>query len=91
MQILPALRPERIPAAQAPVERCCYCWYILHPTTPYPEDWSSTICDEHSSWILIQYAHIRSQRRAAARASSPQELAGPGAAIPISSACARSI
>ncbi len=56
MLTLERLQPESIPPTPHPVERCCYCWYVLHPTISYPEAWSSTVCDEHSLWVLAQRA-----------------------------------
>lgn len=61
------LAPERIPPVLLPVERCCYCWYVLHPTIPYPAAWSSTICDAHTGWILAQHTLIRARRVAQQR------------------------
>jgi len=60
----PHMTPARIPPVAAPVEACCYCWYVLHPTRSYPAEWSSTICTEHSAWIRAQHAAIRAARRA---------------------------
>lgn len=60
----PPMTPARIPPVVAPIEACCYCWYVLHPTRPYPPEWSSTICAEHSVWVLSQHAAIRAARRA---------------------------
>ena len=59
----PHMTPARIPPVAAPVEACCYCWYVLHPVRPYPAEWSSTICTEHSAWIRAQHAAIRAARR----------------------------
>ena len=60
----PHMAPARIPPVVVPVEACCYCWYVLHPTRAYPAEWSSTICTEHNIWIRAQHAAIRAARRA---------------------------
>lgn len=52
-----------IPPVASPVERCAWCWPVLHPGVPYPGQWSSTICAEHSAWILAKHAVMRSTRR----------------------------
>ncbi len=62
MSHLAAMQPELIPATSAPVEDCCYCWYVLHPCMPFPESWTSTICTDHSAWLLAQLARRREQR-----------------------------
>ena len=62
MRYLAPMKPERIPAVVLPLERCVYCWYVLHPTITYPQTWSSTCCSEHSAWMLAQYARIRAGR-----------------------------
>jgi len=61
----PPMTPTRIPPVMTPVEDCCYCWYVLHPTTSFPEAWSSTCCPDHSTWLLAQHAAIRAARQAA--------------------------
>ncbi len=45
-----------IPDVAKPVEQCCYCWYKLHGDRPYPEQWSSTICNPHSTWLVQRLA-----------------------------------
>ena len=62
MLTLERMTPEAIPPVPHPVERCCYCWYVLHPTISYPEAWSSTVCDEHSLWVLAQLTAVRARR-----------------------------
>ena len=49
------LSPECIVMVACPDERCMYCWYLLHPTDPYPADWSSTCCAEHRAWMWAVY------------------------------------
>jgi hypothetical protein len=63
MRYLAPMKPQCIPAVALPLEHCMYCWYVLHPTMPYPESWSSTCCSEHSAWIMAQYARIRALRK----------------------------
>jgi hypothetical protein len=75
MKYLAPMKPERIPAVALPLERCVYCWYILHPTLTYPETWSSTCCTEHSAWMLVQYARIRAARSLARAGSANRAVA----------------
>ncbi len=63
---LPAIRPEAIAIVQNPDPQCCYCWYLLHPDINYPAAWSSTICPEHTAFILAQHAQLRAARLASA-------------------------
>ena len=42
---------DAVPAVPVPVERCAWCWYVLHPTCPYPLSWSSMCCAAHASWL----------------------------------------
>ncbi len=63
---LPAIRPEAIATVENPDPQCCYCWYLLHPYTSYPDAWSSTICPEHTALILAQHAQLRAARLASA-------------------------
>jgi len=62
MAYLEQMQPELIPATSAPVIDCCYCWYVVNPGMPFPESWSSTICADHSAWLLAQLARRREQR-----------------------------
>jgi hypothetical protein len=59
MRYLAPIKPERIPAVALPLERCVYCWYVLHPTTVYPSSWSSTCCPTHRDWLLTHAKRIR--------------------------------
>lgn len=52
----------RCPSVVLPIEQCAWCWPHLHPTQPYPAAWSSTICQEHSAWVLAQSAARRAAR-----------------------------
>jgi len=56
-----------IPSVAAPIEQCAWCWPLLHPGKPYPEQWSSTICAAHSAWVLLQAAARRRAMRGNAR------------------------
>ena len=58
-----SMQPQTILTVVQPVEQCCYCWYVLHPTLPYPEQWSSTICTNHENWILDQLAARRAKQQ----------------------------
>lgn len=51
----------RSPMVARPDEACAWCWPHVHPGRPYPAEWSSTICQEHSAWVLAQLAARRSQ------------------------------
>jgi hypothetical protein len=62
MRYLAPMKPERIPAVTLPLERCVYCWYVLHPTLTYPASWSSTCCSTHRAWVLEHSAFIRAAR-----------------------------
>ena len=59
----PPMAPTRIPPVMTPVEACAWCWPLLNPGLPYPEQWSSTCCSEHSTWILAQHAAVRAARQ----------------------------
>jgi hypothetical protein len=52
-------------------EHCAWCWQAIHPTLPYPETWSSTICSAHADLMIERHARLRLLRPAAkeARAS----------------------
>lgn len=69
MRYTTPMKPEDIPAVTLPLERCMYCWYILHPTLTFPRTWSSTCCNEHHAWMLARSAHSKATR-SSARASS---------------------
>lgn len=58
------LAPADIPAVGTPDPECMCCWYVLHPDQPYPEDWSSTVCQAHADWYVSQLPASREQRRA---------------------------
>ena len=70
MRYLAPMKPERIPAVTLPLERCVYCWYVLHPETTYPASWSSTCCPAHRDWVLAHAARIRAAR-SSKRACTP--------------------
>ena len=53
-----------IPKVDHPQEDCSWCWYTLHPLTPFPSDRSSTCCPEHCAWIITDHAHKREEREA---------------------------
>jgi len=77
MRYLAPVKPERIPAVTLPLERCVYCWYVLHPETTYPASWSSTCCSTHRDWMLAHAARIR-----AARSSKSVDCSVPLSATP---------
>ena len=52
-----------IPSAEFYQEDCAWCWYAEHPHTPFPEQWSSTICLFHQDWQLARLAEKRKQAR----------------------------
>ena len=79
MAYLEQMKPENIPAVSAPVIDCCYCWYVVHPAMPFPESWSSTICDGHSAWLLAQLARRRDHRLG--RATARSEASGSAVSI----------
>jgi hypothetical protein len=62
MRYMAPMKPECIPAVALPLERCVYCWYVLHPTLTYPVFWSSTCCSTPRDWVLARYARIRTKR-----------------------------
>ena len=65
--VTPALAPELLPAVAFPYvadEQCMCCWYVLHPTLPYPEEWSSTVCEGHAAWYIEQLAVRRAAKLA---------------------------
>lgn len=64
--ILPVVRP---------LETCAWCWYLLHPDSPFPEQESSTICAEHADWQMARVQAVRALRLAAlVEASTVQEV-----------------
>jgi hypothetical protein len=71
MKYLAPIKPECIPAAAVPLERCVYCWYAVYPTLPFPSSWSSTCCSGHRAWILAQSARNRARRVSRRVASEP--------------------
>src|SRR6266568_6039726 len=52
MTVLARMATPSIPLVAHPIEQCCYCWPTVHQSQPYPENWSSTCCTEHSTWLL---------------------------------------
>lgn len=64
MQHIAPMPVTRIPPALMPVEECAWCWPLVHPDKPYPEAWSSTVCSEHSAWIIEQARARRLARQA---------------------------
>jgi len=59
-----SMQPKDILVVPQPVAQCAYCWYVLNPSLPYPESWSSTICPNHENWILNQLATRRAKQQA---------------------------
>lgn len=62
------LAPANVTPAPVTIERveaCAWCWPILHPTTPYPAAWSSTICETHRDEMVARHAQLRAARAAA--------------------------
>ncbi len=46
---------------------CAWCWKRRHPDgTPYPEQWSSTICADCEAEILAALERTRAARRKSA-------------------------
>lgn len=70
MFIAPMMAQNILQVAQ-PQEQCMYCWYMLHPSQPYPEAWSSTCCSSHSAWLI----NLSAERRAHRRAATPEVIA----------------
>jgi len=69
---LPALRPvQGIPLSTTPLIDCAWCWPLLHPDLPYPEQWSSTICETHSAWMLERHVQLRVARKHATKEIQP--------------------
>ena len=62
MRYLAPMKPERIPAVELPLDRCVYCWYVVHPETTYPASWSSTCCPAHRAWVLTHTARYKAAR-----------------------------
>lgn len=62
MRYLAPMKPETIPAVSLPLERCVYCWYVLHPALAYPASWSSTCYSTHRDWLLAHASRIRAAR-----------------------------
>lgn len=69
---MPRMETSRILSVAYPVEQCIYCWYLLNQETPYPEQWSSTCCQAHCSWLLEQLATRREARANAERETREQ-------------------
>lgn len=55
---------ETIPSAEFSMQDCAWCWQAEHPTIPFPEHWSSTICAEHEDWLLARLATRRKPAKA---------------------------
>jgi hypothetical protein len=75
MRYLAPIKPEHIPAVALPLERCVYCWSVLHPTLTYPASWSSTCCPAHRTWVLTHYSRVRSERSLEIEGSSKRGVA----------------
>ena len=71
--MLKRMDTSKIPAVPHPRGDCAWCWYTQHPTTPFPEQRSSSCCTEHQVWLLVQRESIRQKRAEARRASDPSE------------------
>ncbi|MBO0781609.1 MAG: hypothetical protein J2P37_22540 [Ktedonobacteraceae bacterium] len=46
----PALQPD-----EALVRVCVWCWYQAYPHTPFPGQWSSSICQKHRARVRRAY------------------------------------
>ena len=57
--ILLATPAAQIAPVASPVEECAWCWPLLHPEQPYPEEWSSAICTAHMAVFERQRAARR--------------------------------
>lgn len=56
-----------ISTVSQPQEDCSWCWYAMHPLTPFPPDRSSTCCPEHCVWVVSGRVHKREERKVARR------------------------
>lgn len=54
-----------IPSMAEIREKCAWCWPERHPGEPYPEEWSSTICQECSAHVVAERARIKAARATA--------------------------
>lgn len=52
IHITPAIPAAAIPVVAVPEPTCMCCWYTLNPVKPFPESWSSTVCEPHANWLL---------------------------------------
>jgi hypothetical protein len=48
-------------------EKCAWCWEKMYPGTPYPENWSSTICLDCVADMYAQHARRHRATRKEAR------------------------
>jgi hypothetical protein len=62
MRYLTPMKPECIPAVALSLDRCVYCWYVVHPETTYPASWSSTCCPAHRARVLTHTARYKAAR-----------------------------
>ncbi len=69
-----AISVIQIMPVASPVEACAWCWPLLHPGEPYPEQWSSTICAGHEQWILER---AQARRANAAQTRQPEQETRP--------------
>ncbi|MBO0781833.1 MAG: hypothetical protein J2P37_23695 [Ktedonobacteraceae bacterium] len=37
------------------VRVCVWCWYQFYPHTPFPRQWSSSICQKHRARVRRAY------------------------------------
>lgn len=64
MMVIPATDASQIAPVSPLVEQCAWCWPLLYPGQPYPQEWSSTICVEHAAWFERLRAGRRERRSA---------------------------
>src|SRR5258708_33029132 len=64
---LPTMNAATIPPVTTPVETCAWCWSLLHPGQPFPEQQSSTCCSEHSALLYARYVASRVAKQAEER------------------------
>lgn len=62
IEVLPSqpMMPMRtIPLVTPLHPACAWCWYLLYPGIPFPEQESSTICAPHAEWMYQRYKSTR--------------------------------
>ncbi len=50
---------SQIPLVILPLTPGTWCWPHLHPGNPYPEQWSSTTCQEHDARFEMHFTARR--------------------------------